>query len=109
MIASFHLHRHTRKHLHRATAALALAVWLTMAYAEICPSFHAWLHGGSVPDDDDCAVVAIALGHVDSGTCDVPQIVPVTSVEIVPVTEFSVFSPAIKNLPNGRAPPVFCS
>ena len=90
----------------RAVAGLMLSIWLMMATAEICPSFHAWLHGGSVPDDDDCAVVAIALGHVDSATPDVAPVVSVASVEIIPIIEISVFAPAIKNLPLGRAPPV---
>lgn len=106
MRAPFPFNRRTRTILHRATAGLALAIWLTMAAAEICPSFHAWLHGGAVPDDDDCAVVAIALGHVDSATPDVAPIVQVASIEIIPVVEIFVFAPAIKNLPQGRAPPV---
>ena len=77
-----------------------------MAAAEICPSFHAWLHGGEVPDDDDCAVIKIALGHFHSVVPEVVPVVPIASVEIVPVIEISVFAPAIKNLPQGRAPPI---
>jgi hypothetical protein len=95
----------TRERLYRATAGLALAIWLTMAFAEICPPFHAWLHGGSVPDDDDCAVVAIALGHFDSATPEVPPVMPVHWIQIEPRIEFSVFVAADKNLPQGRAPP----
>ena len=93
----------------RIVAGLMLSIWLMMAAAEICPSFHAWLHGGAVPDGDDCAVIAIATGHVNSVTPEVAPVVPVTSIEIVPVTEISVFAPAIKNLPQGRAPPATLS
>ncbi|HTX22324.1 MAG TPA: hypothetical protein VMD27_10785 [Candidatus Aquilonibacter sp.] len=97
--------RRTRARLHRATGALALAVWLTMAFAEMCPSFHAWLHGGTIPDDDNCAVVAIAHGKVETTPIDVPAVLPVTWIEIAPRVEFSVFVPIYKNLSPGRDPP----
>jgi len=95
-----------RDTVNRIVAGLMLSIWLFMSAAEICPSLHAWLHGGSVPDDDDCAVVAIALGHFHSVVPEVAPVVPVASIEVVPVVEISVFAPAIKNLPQGRAPPV---
>jgi hypothetical protein len=103
---TFQINRRARLYLHRATGALSLAVWLFMAAAEIHPPLHAWLHGGTIPDnDDDCAVVAIAHGHFDSAACVVPAVVPITWIEIAPPVEFSVFSTAIAFLPNGRAPP----
>jgi hypothetical protein len=78
-----------------------------MAAAELCPPLHAWLHGGAVPDnDDDCAMVAIAHGKVETAACAAPAAVPVAWIEIVPRLEFSVFRPAIAFLPNGRGPPV---
>ena len=92
-----------------ATGILSLAMWLLLAAAEIHPPLHAWLHGGTIPDnDDDCAVVAIAHGQVHSTVCDVPAIVPVTWIEIVPRLEFSVFHPTVAFLPDGRAPPLPC-
>ena len=97
--------RRTRERLHRATGALALAIWLTMAFAEMCPSFHAWLHGGSIPDDDNCAVCAIAHGKIETTPFDVPAVLPVTWMEIAPRAEVFVFIPACKYLSPGRGPP----
>jgi hypothetical protein len=100
------LNRRKRLCLHRATGALSLAIWLLMAAAEIHPPLHAWLHGGTIPqDDDDCAIVAIAHGKIEITPCDVPVPVPITWIEVTPLVEFSVFIPVDKNLPLGRAPP----
>jgi len=106
MRVTFSFHRRTRERLHRATAGLALAIWLTMAFAEICPPFHAWLHGGKIPDDDDCAVVAIATGHFDSATAEVPPVTPIYWIQIESSVEISTFVFVSKNLPQERAPPV---
>ncbi len=95
-----------RQRLYVVTGILSLAIWLFLAAAEIHPPLHAWLHGGSIPDDDDCAIVAISHGKVDSVACDAPAVVPVTLIEIVPRIEFSVFYTAMAFLPDGRAPPV---
>ncbi|MFZ1072291.1 MAG: hypothetical protein WAO21_02540 [Verrucomicrobiia bacterium] len=96
-----------RQRLYAATGFLSLAIWLFLAAAEIHPPLHAWLHGGSIPDDDDCAIVAISHGKVDSVACDAPAVVPVVWIEIVPRIEFSVFHTAMAFLPDGRAPPLF--
>ncbi len=101
----FKFSRRTRVRLHRATGLLALFVWLFMATAEICPPLHAWLHGGSIPDDDDCPVVAVATGHVHVGVVEVQPVVPITFIEITPRVEVTVFVPSEKTLPNERAPP----
>jgi hypothetical protein len=95
----------TREYLHRATGLLALFVWLFMATAEVCPPLHAWLHGGTIPDDDDCAVKMLAAGHVHVGVCEVQPPMPVHWVEITPRVVVTVFVPAEKALPNDRAPP----
>jgi hypothetical protein len=100
------INRRLRQRLHAATAVLSLALWLFMAAAEAYTPLHAWLHGGSIPDNDDCAVVAITHGKVETVVCDTPAVVPVTWLEIVPRIEFSVYHPATAFLPNGRAPPV---
>jgi hypothetical protein len=101
------VNRRTRQRLYAATAFLSLMIWLLLAAAEIHPPLHAWLHGGSIPDNDnDCAVVAIAHGQIDSMACDVPAVLPVTWIEIVPRIEFSVFHTSTALLPNGRAPPL---
>ena len=99
--------RRTRDRIFFAAGVLSLALWLFMATAEICTPLHAWLHGGTIPkDDDDCAIVAISHGNVDSVACDAPAVVPVTWIEIVPRIEFSDFRTAMAFLPDGRAPPV---
>lgn len=109
MRAPFQLNRRTRENLRRATGLLALAVWLLMATAEVCTPLHAWLHGGSIPDDDDCAVVAIAAGHVHTGVCEVTPPAPVVLIEIIRRAEVTVFVPSEKHLPNERAPPAVCA
>jgi hypothetical protein len=99
----------TRERLHRVTGAVALFVWLFMATAEICPPLHEWLHGGSIPDDDDCAVKMIAAGHVHVAVCHVEPVIPVSLIEIAPRANVIVFVPSEKNLPNERAPPCACA
>jgi hypothetical protein len=81
-----------------------------MAAAETWTPLHAWLHGGSIPDrDDDCAIVALIHGKIETTPCDVPVTLPATLVETTPIAVFSFFSPAIENLPLGRAPPAVVS
>jgi hypothetical protein len=89
-----------------ATAGLSLALWLLMNGAEAYPSLHAWLHGGKIPDNDDCAVVAIAHGKVETIAVTAPVPLPVTWIEIVFLPEFPVLRTASQLLPLGRAPPV---
>jgi hypothetical protein len=97
--------RRTRQRLYAAAAVLSLAVWLCMSAAEVCRPLHAWLHGGTIPDDDDCAIVAITHGKVEPVACDLPVLVPVTWVEVTPRMEFSVFRKTVENLLSGRSPP----
>jgi hypothetical protein len=100
--------RRTRQRLYLAAGVLSLAVWLFMAAAELWTPLHAWLHGGTIPDDDDdCAIVAIAHGKIETAPCDVPPAVPVTWIEVPLSIEFSAVSTAIPLLPDGRAPPAF--
>jgi hypothetical protein len=105
MRSPFHLKRRTRVYLHCATGALSLFVWLFMATAEICPPLHEWLHGGTIPDDDDCAVVAIAIGHIHTGVCEVAPPAPVALIEISTRPPVIIFLSSEKILPNDRAPP----
>ncbi len=100
------MNRQWRLRLRAVTAGLSLALWLFMMTAEACPALHAWMHGGTVPDNDDCAVVAIAHGKVETIVANAPVIVPVMALEIILLPEFSVFHPASVVLPDGRGPPV---
>jgi hypothetical protein len=100
--------RQARQRFYLAAGVLSLAVWLFMAAAELCTPLHAWLHGGTIPiDDNDCAIVTIAHGKIDTAPCDAPVVMPLAGVEAAPCIEFSVLSSVIALLPNGRAPPVF--
>jgi hypothetical protein len=106
MPASLHFSRRARARIYFATGVLSLAIWLFMAAAEAYSPLHAWLHGGTIPeDDDDCAIIAIAHGKIETTPCDVPAVLPVTWIEITPRVEFSISVPPIKNLLFGRAPP----
>jgi len=94
-----------RQRLHAAIALLSLALWLCGAAAESWTPLHAWLHGGSIPDNDDCAIVLIAHGKIDLVDYVVRVPVPTVWVELTPRIIVSEFSPAIAFLPPGRAPP----
>jgi hypothetical protein len=97
-----------RQRLFLAAGVLSLAVWLFMAAAELWSPLHAWLHGGTIPkDDDDCAIVCIAHGKIETVSCDVPAAAPATWIEAAPRIEYSILSTAIAFLPDSRAPPVF--
>jgi len=98
--------RSARRHFYMATAVLSLALWLLLVAAEASPSLHAWLHGGAIPDDDDCAVIALVHGKVESADCVVIVPIPAASVEVALSFEISNFSPSIVSLPKGRAPPL---
>jgi hypothetical protein len=98
--------RRIRQRFYLAAGVLSLAVWLFMAAAELYTPLHAWLHGGTIPkEDDDCAIVAIAHGKIETVSTDIAVPVAITWIEVTPQIEFSVFSSTITLLPNGRAPP----
>jgi hypothetical protein len=109
MLMPFQISRRTRGYVHRVAGAVALFVFLFMWTAEISPPLHAWLHGGSIPDDDDCPVVAIATGHVHMAIVEVRAPAPVNVIEITPRVEITVFVPSEKLLPSERAPPLSCA
>lgn len=102
------IRRRGRRRLFLAAGVLSLAVWLFLAVAEAWTPLHAWMHGGAIPDDDDdCAIVAIAHGKIETTPVAAPVVTPVTWIEVTPRIEFTVFSADIVLLPNDRAPPVF--
>jgi len=102
------LSRRIRQRLFLAAGVLSLAVWLFMATAELCTPLHAWLHGGAIPvNDDDCAIVCIAHGKIDTAPVAVPLAAPIAWIEAAPRIESSVTSTTIELLPDGRGPPDF--
>ena len=100
------MNRRGRQHLYAAAAVLSLAVWLFMVVAEAYTPLHAWLHGGTIPEGDGCAIVAIAHGKVDAVDGNVPAPVPTAWITAGLRVEICVFVPCIEHLPAGRAPPV---
>ena len=70
-----------------------------------CPELHELIHKDANEADHHCAVTVFAQGKVDSVSCEVPAVAPVTWIEIVPRIEFSSSRTAMAFLPDGRAPP----
>ena len=70
-----------------------------------CSALHELIHKDASKTGHECAVTMFAHGKVESATVEVSAIVPTASIENAPQIEFSVFSTAIENLPQGRAPP----
>src|SRR5208282_2777502 len=97
------VNRRLRQRFYVAATILSLATWMFMAAAEVWTPLHAWLHGGSIPDNDECAIVAITHGKIETTPCDVPAVVSATWVETTPRIEISFFSTAVEYLPQGRA------
>ncbi len=74
-----------------------------------CPALHEMIHHDAGKEDHDCAVTMLALGKMDSAICEI--IIPHAAgfVETAQRFTFFIFSPAIENLPPGRAPPALSS
>ncbi|HEX4350420.1 MAG TPA: hypothetical protein VH251_08525 [Verrucomicrobiae bacterium] len=87
-------------------ASLLAGLVLLLNAMAASPSLHEWFHADAGESGHQCAVTLFAHGQVDSSTVDVIVASPQTFVASNPTVEISVFSPAIENLPAGRAPPV---
>ena len=88
---------------------LTILLVLFLNLLATAPSLHERLHADAGHEDHQCAVTLFAHGQVDSATVEVAAVAPVVLVETVRQIVFSVFTPAIENLPAGRAPPVSVS
>jgi len=86
-----------------------MALILMLDALAVSPSLHEQLHTDANSPQHQCVVTLFAHGQVDSASVEVSAPVPVVAVEITPQIIFSVFSPAIGDLPAGRAPPVSVS
>lgn len=83
-----------------------LGLWLLLTAAEAHEPLHRWLHGGTIPKDDDCAVMLLATGKVDVAQVAL-AVLPVL-VAAVALIEFVVLPLVPKlPLPPSRAPPRF--
>jgi hypothetical protein len=88
-----------------ALAALLVGVVLLLDAMAACPALHEMIHHDAGKEDHDCAVTMFAQGKASSVTCEIVIPPPPVSIEITRYFVISAFSPAIENLPHGRAPP----
>lgn len=105
--------RHIRRQLVQfgkpALAALLVGIILLIDAMAACPALHEWLHKGADSPDHHCAVTLLAHGKVSAAHCEIVIPPPTEVVQTVRYFSISVFSPAIENLPHGRAPPALSS
>ena len=92
-----------------ALAALLVGIVLLLDAMAACPALHEMIHHDAGKEDHDCAVTMLAAGKMDSATCDIVIPPPTILVETTQSFIVSAFSPAIENLPPGRAPPALRS
>ena len=92
-----------------ALAALLVGVILLLDAMAACPALHELIHHDADQPGHECAVTMFMHGKVDTATVEV--VVPWIAIQVEPSRqiEFSIFSPAIENLPQGRAPPALRS
>ena len=100
--------RHFKLRGKAVIASLLVCLVLLLDAMAACPKLHELIHKDAGKADHDCAVTMFAHGKVDSVSVDVPFAAPPTFVIVLPTVEFSIFRPAIDDLPAGRAPPVSC-
>ena len=98
--------RHFKLHGKAVIASLLVCLVLLLDAMAACPALHELIHKDADSDEHHCAVTMFAHGQVDSATVQVSAVTPTVSVETVPQIVFSIFAPAIENLPAGRGPPV---
>ncbi len=92
-----------------AVAVLLIGMILLLDAMAACPALHELIHKDADKPGHECAVTMFAHGKVESATVETPAILPTASIEGAPQIEFSVFSAATENLPQGRAPPAVIS
>ena len=90
-------------------AALLVGIVLLLDAMAACPALHEMIHHDAGKEEHDCAVTMFAQGKANSVTCEIIIPPPTLSVEIDKPFIISDFSPAIENLPQGRAPPAVSS
>jgi hypothetical protein len=88
-----------------AIGGLLISLILLLDAMAACPALHEWIHKDADKPGHVCAVTLLAKGKIEAATVDVSIPAATLSIEASPQIEFSVFSPAIDNLPHGRAPP----
>jgi hypothetical protein len=89
--------------------ALGLLSWLLLLMAaEAHAPLHSWLHGGTIPQDDDCAVALLDTGKVTLSKV-ATTVLPVLAIVAALNELFALpFVPRLP-LPPTRGPPFFFS
>jgi hypothetical protein len=98
--------RHFCQFGRRALAALLVGIILLLDAMAACPALHEMIHKDADKAEHHCAVTTLEHGKIESASCEIVVPEPALLVETAPHFTFSLFSPAIENLPHGRAPPV---
>ena len=101
--------RHFKKFGKPALAASLIAMILLLDAMAACPALHEMIHKDADEADHHCAVTMFAQGKIDSATCEIIIPEPTILIETPQYFTFFIFSPAIENLPQGRAPPAVVS
>ena len=70
------------------------------------PALHERIHHDADQPGHECAVTMFAHGQVEAANVEIPTAFSAVVFAATPPIVFSCFSPAIQNLPAGRAPPV---
>lgn len=103
------MNRHFKRHGKAVIASLLAGLVLLLDAMVVCPALHELLHEDAHNAAHQCATTMFAHGQVDSPTVEVSAVTPAVSIETTSQIVFSVFAPAIENLPAGRAPPAAVS
>lgn len=90
--------------LPKSAVAFLLLHWLCLAAAGSWAPFHAWLHGDSIPDGDNCPVAALQQGNLAATAASSAAIVVLAGFLLLIVTSFTEFVPQ-SELPEVRGPP----
>jgi hypothetical protein len=101
--------RHYQRSGKAAIAVLLTGIVLLLNAMAACPSLHEKIHKDADNPTHECAATLFAHGKVDSATVEVAVVAAAAAVVPAPKVEFFVYSPAIQNLPQGRAPPAVSS
>jgi hypothetical protein len=93
------------RHGKAAIGSLLVGMILFLDAMAACPTLHELIHHDADKPGHECAVTMFAQGKVESASVDVTQPAPTVSIEMEHRFESFVFSTAIENLPQSRAPP----
>jgi len=85
---------------------LSILLVLVLNLLAASPELHELIHHDAATDEHHCAVTLLAHGQLDSPVVEVTAILPVASVECLPLTLVCALNALVETLPPGRGPPV---